>query len=63
MFRVLRTMAEGLTDGWHESLDRFEEVNNNYDKSFSQEQNNLAKTLIQSLKISYVTDKTAAYLG
>ena len=44
--------VNGLTDGWHEFLDRFEKVNNTYHKSFSQEQNNLAKTLLQNLKIS-----------
>ena len=44
--------VNGLTDGWHEFLDKFEKVNNAYAKDFSQEQHNLAKTLIQNLKSS-----------
>lgn len=44
--------VNGLTDGWHEFLDKFEKVNNAYAKNFSQEQHNLAKTLIQNLKSS-----------
>ncbi len=44
--------VNGLTDGWHEFLDRFEKVNNAYNKTFSSEQNYLARTLIQNLKRS-----------
>ena len=44
--------VNGLTDGWHEFLDKFEKVNNSYNKNFSQEQQNLAKTLIENLKSS-----------
>src|SRR5690606_14025196 len=44
--------VNGLTDGWYEFLDKFEKVNNSYTKNFSQEQHNLAKTLIQNLKSS-----------
>ena len=44
--------VNGLTDGWHEFLDKFEKVNDAHYKIFSQEQNNLTKTLIQNLKNS-----------
>ncbi len=44
--------VNGLTDGWHEFLGKFEKVNNTYNKDFSEEQNSLAKTLIQNLKSS-----------
>jgi hypothetical protein len=44
--------VNGLTDGWHEFLNKFEKVNNAYKKNFSQEQYNLAQTLIQNLKSS-----------
>lgn len=44
--------VNGLTDGWHEFLEKFEKVNNTYGKEFSTDQTNLAKTLIQNLKSS-----------
>lgn len=44
--------VNGLTDGWHEFLDRLEKINTAYNKTFSHEQNNLVKKLIINLKSS-----------
>jgi hypothetical protein len=44
--------VNGLTDGWHEFLDKFEKVDKAYGQTFSAEQNSLTKSLIQNLKKS-----------
>lgn len=44
--------VNGLTDGWCEFLEKFEKVNNTYCDTFSTDQANLVRTLIQNLKSS-----------
>jgi hypothetical protein len=44
--------VNGLTDGWHGFLNEFKKVNKEHNQSFSKEQNDMAKALIENLESS-----------